>query len=176
MKVQDFMVRDVKFCSPNSNLAQVAEIMWNGACGTLPVLTDSRKLWSMITDRDICIALGTRNLRASEVHVSEVAAPRYFACAPDDDIDVALKTMAAQEVRRLPVVDDEQKLVGILSIDDIILHAKTGSEINFDSRKTLDAGLITTLKAICMHHEHDQSARAIVGRSSPTPFVPVPEK
>jgi len=163
MKVENFMVRDVKFCYANSNLAQVAEIMWNGGCGTLPVLNDSGKLWSMITDRDICIALGTRNLRASEVHVSDVAAPRYFACAADDDIYTALKTMAAQEVRRLPVVDDEHKLVGILSIDDVILHAKAGSEINFDSKRTLDAGLITTLKAICMHHGHGQAAMATVG-------------
>src|SRR6266487_975756 len=103
MKVEDFMVRDVKFCNPNNNLAEVVETMWNGGCGTLPVLNDGRLL-SMITDRDICIALGTRNLRASEVHVSEVAAPRYFDCAADDDIYTALKTMAAQEVRRLPVV------------------------------------------------------------------------
>src|SRR5450755_4643245 len=121
MKVKDFMVRDVKFCNRDSNLAQVAEIMWNGGCGTLPVLNDSGRLLSMITDRDVCIALGTRNLRASEVHVSDVAEPRYFACAADDDIYAALKTMAAQEVRRLPVVDDGLKLVGILSIDDIIL-------------------------------------------------------
>jgi len=163
MKVENFMVRDVKFCNPNNNLAEVVEIMWNGGCGTLPVLNDSGQLWSMITDRDICIALGTRNLRASEVHVSDVAAPRYFACAADDDIYTALKTMAAQEVRRLPVVDDEHKLVGILSIDDVILHAKAGSEINFDSKRTLDAGLITTLKAICMHHGHGQAAMATVG-------------
>ena len=162
MSVRDFMVRDVKFCSLDSNLAQVAEIMWNGACGTLPVVDGSSRLLSMITDRDVCIALGTRNLRASDVRVSDVAAIRYFACTPDDDIHTALKTMAAQEVRRLPVVDDERKLVGILSIDDIVLHAKTGSKINFGSRQTLEASLITTLQAICHRREHDKTALATV--------------
>ncbi|HEY7389105.1 MAG TPA: CBS domain-containing protein [Bryobacteraceae bacterium] len=131
MKVVDIMVRNVKFCHPDQNLAQVAEIMWNGGCGTLPVLDPQGRLWSIITDRDIAIALGTRNLKASDVQVADVAVPRYFACKANEDIHSALRTMAAQEVRRLPVINDEGGLEGILSMDDIILQAKAGSQINF---------------------------------------------
>ena len=64
MEVRDIMVQDVRSCHPDNNLAQVAEIMWKGGCGALPVVDESGRLLSMITDRDICIALGTRNLRA----------------------------------------------------------------------------------------------------------------
>ena len=96
------------------------------------------------------------NLRASEVHVSDVAPPRYFACAVSDDIHAALKTMAAQEVRRLPIADEKGKLAGILSIDDVILHAKAGSQINFTE-------VINTLKAIYRHCEHGQVTLAAAG-------------
>jgi CBS domain-containing protein len=156
MKVRDIMVRDVRSCHSDSNLAEVVEIMWKGDCGALPVLDELGRLSSMITDRDICIALGTRNLKASDVHVSDVARPRYFACGAGDDIHAALKTMAAQEVRRLPVTDDEGRLVGILSIDDVILHAKAGSQISLTE-------VINTLKAIYRPDEHGQIAFAAAG-------------
>jgi len=156
MKVREIMVQNVKSCHADNNLAQVAEIMWNGNCGALPVLDESGRLLSMITDRDICIALGTRNLRASDVHVSDIARPRYFACGAGDDIHAALKTMAMQEIRRLPVVDDEGNLIGLLSIDDIVLHAKSGSQINFTE-------VINALKAIYRRDEHGPMAVAAAG-------------
>jgi CBS domain-containing protein len=156
MKVREIMVQNVKSCQADNNLAQVAEIMWKGNCGALPVLDESGRLLSIITDRDICIALGTRNLRASDVHVSDVARPRYFACGAGDDIHAALKTMATQEIRRLPVVDDEGSLVGLLSIDDIVLRAKTGSQINFTE-------VINALKAIYRRDEHGPIAVAAAG-------------
>ena len=71
MRVRDVMVRDVKFCSPKLNLAAVAEILWKQGCGTLPVVEDGRVL-GMVTDRDICIALGTRNAKAAETLVKDV--------------------------------------------------------------------------------------------------------
>ncbi len=147
MKVAEIMVRDAKFCHPHQNMAEIAMILWNAGCGALPVVDELGRVWSMITDRDVAIALGTRNLRASDVLVSTVAVPRYFACKPGDDISCALKTMAAQEVRRLPVVDNAGHLVGILSMDDIILHARAGSQINFTD-------LVETLQAICRPPSH----------------------
>ena len=124
MKVQDAMVNNVSVCRPENNLAEVVAIMWDERCGALPVLDGSGTATSMITDRDICIALGTRNVRASELQVKDVSLPRVFSCGANDDILLALKTMVSQNVRRLPVVDDGGKLVGILSIDDLLLHSE----------------------------------------------------
>jgi predicted transcriptional regulator len=98
--------------------------MWNGRCGALPVLDRAGLVTSMITDRDVCIALGTRNEVASSVSVKDVALPRVFTCQEDDDAREALKTMVSQNVRRLPVVDAGDKLVGILSIDDVLRGSK----------------------------------------------------
>ena len=107
----------------------------------------------IITDRDMCIALGTRNVKASELKAADVAPARYFACRPDEDIHSALKTMAAQEVRRLPVTDEHGKLAGILSIDDIVLKARPGSAVNYSE-------LVRALQAICESRTHDQTALA----------------
>ena len=153
VNVKDVMIPDARACRPDQNLAEIAEIMWNARCGALPILDTLGHVTGMITDRDICIALGTRNQRASDIHVSDVAAPRYFACAAEDDIHAALKTMAAQEVRRLPVVDKNGNLVGILSIDDVILHAKARSQMNYTE-------VMATLKAICGHREAEHVALA----------------
>ncbi|HLK19550.1 MAG TPA: CBS domain-containing protein [Bryobacteraceae bacterium] len=153
MKVRDVMVKDVKVCSPLTNLAAVAEILWKEGCGTLPVVENCRVL-GIVTDRDVCIALGTRNVKAADTLVKDVALPKLFYCAPNDDIHVALKTMSAQKVRRLPVLDSDGSLKGILCLDDIFLHAEEKSlELTYFD-------VVETMKAIC-EHERAHMALAV---------------
>lgn len=126
MKVEDVMVKTVTVCRPENNLAEVAAMMWDERCGSLPVVDGHGSVMSMITDRDICIALGTRNMRASELQVQDVSLPRVFNCRAKEDVLLALQTMMSQNVRRLPVVDDDGRLIGILSIDDLLLQSDRG--------------------------------------------------
>lgn len=126
MKTKERMAEPAIVCHPENNLAEIAAIMWDERCGALPVVDPEGRVISMITDRDVAIALGTRNLRASDVLVKDVAPPRVFTCLDHDDISFALHTMVSQNVRRLPVVDDDGKVVGMLSIDDFLLHAEPG--------------------------------------------------
>lgn len=123
MKVEELMVKNVACCRGTQNLAEIAEILWNTGRGSLPVVSETGVVESIITDRDIAIALGTRNVRASEVRVSDVALPRVFTCRAGDDVIDALDTMVSQNVRRLPAVDEENKLAGILSLDDLLRRA-----------------------------------------------------
>ena len=145
MKVQDVMVRGVRFCNPDTNLATVARIFWEQGCGALPVVDKGRAI-GMITDRDVSIALGTRNAKAGDTFVRDVALPKVFFCLVQDDIHTALNTMRAQQVRRLPVVDNEGALVGILSLDDIVLFAVEGG-----SAELTYADVIDTMKSIYVH-------------------------
>ena len=124
MRVQDVMTKAVASCHADASLATVAALMWEHNCGQLPVVSDDGKVTSVITDRDICIALGTRNQRADEVSVSDVIYRAAVICHADDDLRAALKMMATEQVRRLPVVDHEGALVGILSLDDVTLQAR----------------------------------------------------
>lgn len=148
MKVQDVMTREVSSCSPDSNLAAAADLMWKQDCGILPVVDDSGNVVGLITDRDIAIALGTRNQPASEITVREVTSGVVYPCALEDDIYTALSVMQRERVRRLPVLDRDRRLTGILSLNDIALHSEKGdrkaSELSYED-------VVTTLKAVCAH-------------------------
>ena len=142
MLVKDLMTRNVSSCRPENNLAELAEVMWNQRCAAVPILDGSGKVMGFITDRDICIALGTRNIRASEVLARDISPPRYFSCSPYNDVREALRTMATHEVGRLPVVDEAGQVVGILSVDDIIFRAGGGSS------SLSDIEIINTMRAM----------------------------
>ena len=147
MKVQDVMVKNVRFCTPETNLAAVAKVFWEQGCGVLPIVENGRAI-GMITDRDVSIALGTRNAKAGDTFVRDVALPKVFFCLPGDDIHIALNTMQAQQVRRLPVVDHNGALEGILTLDDLVLFAgeKPADELTY-------ADVVDTMRSICEHGE-----------------------
>jgi CBS domain-containing protein len=126
MKVRDVMMRTPASCRPETNLGAAAEILWNRNCGFLPVVNAQGKVIGVLTDRDICIALGTRNRLPGEITVGEVISGKVFACRPDDDLRAALAIMGQEKVRRLPVISGDGKLEGILSMDDVVLHAEAG--------------------------------------------------
>jgi CBS domain-containing protein len=123
MKVRDVMVGTPVWCSYETNLGAAVERLWNQDCGILPIVNSEGKVTAVATDRDICIALGTRNRLPGEITVGEVTTGKLYSCKPDDDIRTALQTMGEKKVRRLPVVNAAGKLEGILSMDDVVLHA-----------------------------------------------------
>jgi CBS domain-containing protein len=146
MRVRDVMVGSPAFCRTNNNLGEAVEILWNRNCGFLPVLDDQEKVIGVVTDRDISIAMGTRNRLAGEIVVGEVLSPRLFYCKPEDDIHAALQVMAEKKVRRLPVVSHEGKLEGILTMDDIVLHADNKRPGKFPELSSDD--VLNTLKGL----------------------------
>jgi CBS domain-containing protein len=122
MKVKDIMTQSVVCGSAKTNVGAAVELMWVRNCGMLPVIGPDKTLVGVVTDRDICIAMGTRNRLAGELSVGEIATKNVFTCKPDEEIHEALQTMANNHVRRLPVVNDRGIPQGMLSVDDIITH------------------------------------------------------
>jgi len=139
MKVRDVMVGTPMWCGLETNLGAAVEKLWNQNCGILPIANGQQKVVGVVTDRDICIALGTRNRLPGEITVGEVTTGKLYSCKPDDDIRTALQTMGEMKVRRLPVVNAAGKLEGILSMDDVVFHADARNpELSFeDVVKTL---------------------------------------
>jgi CBS domain-containing protein len=119
MKVRDLMTSDVKACLPEMNLAEAVKEMWDGDCGALPVVNNEGRVTGVITDRDICIAVATRGGPADR----DVAPDHVHTCLPDDDAAAALQTMKQHRIRRLPVIDTEGHLRGMLSLSDIVTRA-----------------------------------------------------
>jgi len=156
MKVRDLMTKTVAYCRPETNLAAAGALMWENDCGVLPVVDDSGKAAGILTDRDICIALSTRNRPPSDITAREVAASRTLTCGADDDIHVALETMRREKVHRLPVVNRAGALEGILSMNDIVLRAEKGNgkkepEVSYDD-------VVNTFQALSAHRPAQRQA------------------
>lgn len=149
MIVQDMMRKSPKYCGPTTNLAAVTELLWSCGCGALPVIDASKRVLGMITDRDICVALGTRNRRPSELMAEQAMSRRVAICRSSDDIHAALKIMRTRSVRRIPVVGDAGKLEGILCLSDLILEARhdDGSRPELSYEDVMGA-----LQGIYWHH------------------------
>lgn len=147
MNVSDIMSKDVGACSADSDLESVAKIMWDKNCGSIPVLDVSNKLVGIITDRDIAMGCALNHKAEWELKTNDILNNRtLFTCRSDEDIKSALQRMSDHHIRRLPVVDGNGQLMGILSIDDIIsLAQEDNPELSF--RDTMN-----TLKQVCTHH------------------------
>ncbi|HKW63734.1 MAG TPA: CBS domain-containing protein [Candidatus Acidoferrum sp.] len=126
MKVKEVMTQSAVCCMPETNVGSAVELMWSRNVGMLPVVDDDGKLIGVVTDRDICIAMGTRNRLPGELTVGEIAIQKVFTCKPNDDIHEALYEMGNHQVRRLPVVNDQGVPQGLLSLDDLIAHSELG--------------------------------------------------
>ena len=150
MKVKEIMVSDAASCTPETNLAAAAMLMWERDCGTLPIVADDGKVVGMITDRDICMAAATKHRDLAEIRVDEVISGRVHACQPETDIHDALRIIEQEQVRRLPVVDAEGKLQGILSMRDVVLYA--GKAKDKKGLGLSDADIMRTFQAICAPH------------------------
>jgi CBS domain-containing protein len=121
MKVRDLQTSDVHSCFPDTNLAAAAQIMWECDCGVVPVVDENRNLVGMITDRDIAIAATTRSAAPADIPVRHVMSTgELYSCRPEDDVRTALTTMGEHRVRRLPVTDRQNHLVGIISLNDLV--------------------------------------------------------
>ena len=145
MKVKDVMTSTPVACAPATTLAVAAQLMFESDCGVLPVISDDR-LVGVVTDRDLFIALGTSNRTASQLTVGEVMVPRPWTCGPDDDVRVALALMKDHKIRRVPVVDDDNGLLGIVSMNDFLLVARPKGAVRSDA-------VIDALQEICAHHQ-----------------------
>ena len=146
MTAKDLMRSDVKSCDADMDLASVAKIMWDYDCGTVPVVNEERKVIGMITDRDICIAAATRSAAPGNLRVRDVMVGQVYTCSPGDDVRTVLNTLKQRRVRRLPVVDQQQRLVGIISTNDLVARAESRSGAAVPGEEFLAA-----LRAICEH-------------------------
>lgn len=153
MKIKDVMTKAPITCTPDTNIAAAAERMLKGDCGVLPVVAADGTLAGIVTDRDLFIALATRDKLASQLTVGEVARTTVFSCGVDTDIVTALGIMKRHYVRRLPVLDEDGTVVGIVSMNDIVLAAGRRKAVHNE-----DA--VETLQAICAHRLPSTSVAA----------------
>ena len=152
MNVTDVMQRSVKVCGVSTTLETAGLLMWDADCGALPVVDDSGRTVGIITDRDIAMTAALNHKPLWEITCGELAGSRpLYTCQADEDVKQAVKTMWAQKVRRLPVVDQDGELVGILSMDDIVASAERGTRGRLTPDLSYDDAM-NALKAVAYRH------------------------
>jgi CBS domain-containing protein len=118
MQVQEIMTAKVDLADPNMTIRDAAQRMRADNVGALPV-GENDKLIGMVTDRDIVVRAVADNRGPGTTSVRDVMSERIYYCFEDDDIEQAARTMAEHQVRRLPVVNSQKRLVGIVALADI---------------------------------------------------------
>ena len=121
MKVRDLMRSIPRHTTAGESLASAGRTMADAGVGVLPVVDADRRVVAVITDRDVCCAVARGNRRPSELRVAEIASSPPWVCEAGDELSLALATMRAHAVRRLPVVDAFDRLEGLLSLDEVVL-------------------------------------------------------
>ncbi len=117
MKISECMSRDVRIAAPDETMQHAAAVMASIDAGMLPV-GDGERLIGVVTDRDIAIR-GVGNGYSPDTPVRDVMSREVLYCHDTDDSDAVLANMGQTQVRRLPVVDSEKNLVGVVSVSDL---------------------------------------------------------
>lgn len=123
MKVEQIMTRDVKSCGLQDSLNTAAQLMWEERCGALPVVDGQRRPIGFLTDRDICMAAYTQGKPLAQIRVETAMSRKVVTCSAEDELDSAAQLMRQSRTRRLPVVNPDGTLAGLLSLDDLACEA-----------------------------------------------------
>lgn len=152
MRVKEIMAGSVSCCDPNTDLEQVARIMWNADCGSIPVTDEIGRPVGIVTDRDIAMACALNHKSPWEMRTEDLMdGKQVFSCASEDDIQTAINIMLREKVRRLPVVNTEGVIEGMLSVDDIVAMAERGRRGEGSPELSYDDAM-SALKAVSRHH------------------------
>lgn len=141
MQVKDVMTSQPGTCGVDESANEAARIMWERDCGAVPVIDSSGCVAGIVTDRDICMAAYFQGRPLSAIPLREIMAHQVCTCEEGADVIDVERTMRVHRVRRLPVVDDEGALAGIVSLSDLAQNVvETGAlrQTRGDSREFIE--------------------------------------
>jgi CBS domain-containing protein len=129
MKISELMTRTVQVCCATDTLDRAAQLMWDHDIGVLPVVDEEGQVIGMITDRDACMAAYTRGGALCEIPVAVAMSKHVVTCGPDDSDAEVAELMAKNKIRRVPVVDDQHRPIGMLSLNDLARTMAHGRDV-----------------------------------------------
>lgn len=123
MNVEQVMTKTPWTVTGDATLAEAARIMWERDCGAVPIVDGQGQVAGIITDRDCCMAAYSQDQKLSTLLVRNHMSSKPFSVAPGDDVHDVERLMADRQIRRVPVVDNEGRLLGIVSLADLARKA-----------------------------------------------------
>ena len=127
MKVKDCMCNEVCCVSPNSTIKDCAKLMMDNHIGCVPICDDSQKVVGVVTDRDIILRTIACDKDVKTTPVSDIMSCNVCCCTPNTDINEAEKMMSQNQIRRIPVIDNN-KIVGILTLGDLAANENVNTQ------------------------------------------------
>lgn len=158
MLIENLMTREAQSCQPNDSLAHAAQLMWQHDCGSIPVCSGDgvRRVVGVITDRDICMSALFQDKPLRDLRVNEAMSKSLTTIHPSDSLAQAERVMRDAHVRRLPVVDRDGTLLGVVSLADL---AREAIRERTQSRKDVtETDIGNTLAEICVPPTHSLAA------------------
>jgi CBS domain-containing protein len=171
MRLRELMSHPVVSCSSGATLDHPARLMWEFDCGTIPVVDDDGRLVGMITDRDICMGSLMQGKPLHEIPVRSVMAHDLVSCHADDSVETAEHAMRDNRIRRIPVLDNDRRPLGIVSLNDLARLAFRAPSQRRRSRAGRDAE--RPVSAACAHGTRGETAGGRAGGPRLTPPVTV---
>lgn len=150
MRIEQLMSTEVAFCRQGDNLHTAASKMWERDVGSIPVCDVDDIVVGVITDRDACMAAYTRDQKLRDISVASVLSEDPITCGPLDSVTEVERLMSENQIRRVPVVDDTGRLIGMVSLNDIA--RATAAQIGRPSSDVPTDDFARTVAAICRPH------------------------
>jgi len=142
MRIKDVMTHPAVTCPAEASMDQPARLMWEFDCGIVPLVGADGRLAGVITDRDICMAALTQGRPLHDIAVASAMSTTLVTCGPGDSIEGVESVMRESRVRRVPVVDADGYLVGVVSLNDL------ARLVGRAHKSPLDRTLVQTLAAV----------------------------
>ena len=141
MRVKQVMTRDPSCCVPSDTAQKAATIMRDQDTGVIPVIENeqSQRIVGLVTDRDLCMNVVAEGRDPRTARVEECMTTAVVACAPNDSMAKATELMKQNQIRRVPVVDEERKLIGIVSLADVVERGNVKATETHETLKTVSA-------------------------------------
>jgi len=131
MTVASVMTDTPVCCTPKSLLSDVAKMMIDNDCGQIPVVESltSRKLAGVITDRDITVRIVAQGINSSEAYAADCMTSPCITVKPEDSVQDCCTLMETNKIRRVPVVNESNEVIGIVSLADVARHANASATV-----------------------------------------------
>jgi len=143
MKVKDCMCHEVAYLTPDSSVEECAKMMCNKHIGCIPVCDNNKTIVGIVTDRDVILRTIACNKDIKSTPISDIMTCKVCSCLEDEEVNEAEKKMSEEQIRRLPVVDKNNKIIGIITLGDLCKNKNVDSQ---EVSKTLENICITNNK------------------------------
>ena len=148
IRVKQVMTRDPSCCVPSDMAQKAATVMRDQDTGVIPVIENeqSQRIVGLVTDRDLCMNVVAEGRDPRTAHVEGCMTTAVVACAPNDSMAKATELMKQNQIRRIPVVDEQRKLIGIVSLADVVGRGNVKATETHETLKTVSAPTVEPSK------------------------------